>query len=236
MDATLEHVKSVAISLHAFTKKVYDQLVEGNFSRIRRNIIHLAENKPSDMQVELIFVLFEQNAQFVREYIDITAKLGFNAVTIKRGTDCMVGKLPQQSFLPKLSSVFDLDELSHYAMERGIVFNHDEIVYNKGVFLCKDPWTRLDCIVEKDGWSVGYCCRNRINISISNEGLRDVERLWRNERISFVRKTVNSPELLPANKMCTLCRMCANNPESRPEDFFDACRMKNGEAFPHLRV
>ena len=65
-------------------------------------------------------------------------------------------------------------------------------------------WLHLD---SKGRRCITYCCYGEPNISIAEEELWNLDKIWHNERVTLIRKTINNRFELYKNKMCLACRL-----------------------------
>lgn len=215
LDVTVRYADIIHISQNAVTQKAYDAVIQGgNYNLAMRNLKALA--KAGAKEVHLSFVLVRENMADIRRGIEIAANYGFKRVIIR--TAMQPVKPFSYSLLPESFDVEDFDISAHeeLAKSRGV-----EFVYNKdrgcGESLCWQPWTYLLAYLHPSGEiTIEPCCHSYAGIVCSEKALTNFDKVFNNSRIAFIRKTVNNPELLPANKMYLACRM--SNRFASPEE------------------
>lgn len=206
LEATLECADIIHISQNAVTEKAYNAIIMGgNYTLAMNNLKNLAIARKRE--VHLSFVLLKENMDDIRRAIRIAADYGFKKVIVRYPSQ------PVKKFSYSLPAdsmdvqAFDVSLHQQLAADLGVEFVHNRD-RGCGESLCWQPWTYLLVYLPPSGeFSIEYCCRHQPQIHCEEKILTDFNKIFNNSRIAFIRKTVNSPELLPANKMCLACRM-----------------------------
>lgn len=210
LSATIQCVDKVYISQNAVRKKTYENIIyKGSYKRAMRNLELLSKMKPRNMHVQLGLVACKEALDDIYPLIDVASHYGFNAVRIGSyiTPDYKFDyTLPEDSWCD-ITKVIDLKKLLSYAKTKNI-----ELQYisknNSNASICFYPyiyiWLHLD---SKGRRCITYCCYGEPNISIAEEELWNLDKIWHNERVTLIRKTINNRFELYKNKMCLACRL-----------------------------
>lgn len=209
LDATMKHADSIHISQNAILKKTYDAVIhDGNYELAMDNLRRVSETNWRHIPVKLSFVLLRETINDIVPAIRLAGKYKFNIVRLlypREPENVFYYTLKQESF--NIGENFDIERYKEIAKREKILLEYThpskECPQN-----CIDPFSHIQFTIKEDGnFYLHYCCNGNPCILIREESLASIEKVWNNDRISFIRKTVNNPELLPANTMCLQCRM-----------------------------
>lgn len=208
LEATLKYADIIHISQNAVTEKAYNAIIMGgNYKLAMNNLKNLAKARERVREIHLSFVLLKENMHDISRAIQIAADYGFTKVIVRYPSQPV--KKFAYSLPPDSMDVqtFDIPFHQQLAESKGIEFVHNRDK-ECGESLCWQPWTYLLVYLPPSGEiSLAYCCHGQPQIYCDEKALTDFNKIFNNSRVAFIRKTVNSPQLLPANKMCLACRM-----------------------------
>ncbi len=162
-----------------------------------------------------MLVGLKQNIHEIKKFIDTASGLGFAGVHLMKGFYPNHDGLAKDSYLDSIYDDVDIPMLENYARQKKVLFTTNlgfRKVLEEGE--CYSPWNEFRLIITSNGWRCDVCCRGSCGIYMSDSALHDVHKFWHHERLDFIRRTVNTDEII-ANKMCLRCRL-----NIRDEKFF----------------
>jgi len=208
LDAVLESLDTIHISLNAACEETYDKIIlGGDFKRSMKNLRELSERRPPNLKVELSMILMKSSQNDIIPMIDLIHKLDFQRLII---CHLIIVTLDDQQFGEEESLKTDLDEetwakYKKYAEERGIEFSFPTTI--KPPENCYAPW--LSAFITNDlvGDRIFVLCCSGIetNLYVSPKAYSDFKSAWNHPRIQQIRATVNDKPL-PGNNICYLCK------------------------------
>lgn len=205
LDATLQYASRIDISQNSLNPTVYNSIIRGNFQQSMQNLKELSQKK-GKVHVQLMMVCLKQNQHEIKNFILCAHKMGFESVKVMLGFYPQHDKLPLDSYLENLDHL-DLPGLRRLANGLDVIFTtNQEFRATLAKRPCESPWSELRLAPVPEGWEVAVCCRGSLRMFVSDETLKNLDAFWSHERLQFVRRTVNTEEIL-ANKMCLQCRM-----------------------------
>ena len=208
LNAALESLDSLHISLNAARRETYDQIIEGgNFDRVMKNLSELSERRPSHLSVEISMILMKSTQNDIIPMIDLVEKLGFQKFNICHFITTM---LDDQEFGEGESLKAELkqetwNEYQQYAKERGIDFFFPTTIEPPQT--CLAPWMTAFITNDVVGDRIFVLCCSGIepNIYVSKNVYSDFRSAWNSPRVQHIRATVNT-QPLPENNICYLCK------------------------------
>lgn len=208
LNAILESLDTLHISLNAAQRKTYNKIIEGgDFTKVMRNLSELSERKPPSLNVELSMILMKSTQNDIIPMIDLTDKLDFQRLIICHFITTI---LDDQEFGEKESLKNELSpdawgKYQQYAEEKGIDFFFPTTI--KPPKTCQAPW--LSAFITNDivGDRIFVLCCSGIeaNIYVSKNIYSEFKSAWNSPRIQHIRATVNTKPL-PENNLCYLCK------------------------------
>ena len=210
LEYTLRHASHIKISQNTLTEKVYNTIIAGgNYRQSIKNLQELSKqlNKYRKISVTLMLVGLKQNIHEIKNFIDCASHLGFQCVHVMKGFYPNHNGLSQDSYLDAIYDDMTISKLKQYAKEHEVLFTTNlefRSALEEG--LCLSPWNECRLRITPKGWRCDVCCRGTCGIYMSDAALQDIHKFWLHERLNFIRRTVNTDEIL-ANKMCLKCRL-----------------------------
>lgn len=216
LDATVNYMDLVHISLNAVSKTAFDAVVRGDHSRVMNNLESLSGRR-NGLDVELSMVLTKHNQDEIVPMVDLAHDLGFSRViacyfvpmawpgnNIEFGAD----DAPDKEY-----TEIRADEYKEYAKKHsiGLVLPQD----TSGTRACMSPWRTAYISNDHIGEQVfRICCSGfSMNTYMTLDSYTNFKRVWNSPRMQEIRRTVN----LPAEQQNTMCRMCREIPRSTPD-------------------
>ena len=218
LEYTLRHASHIKISQNTLSEKVYNTIIAGgNYRQSIKNLQELSKqlNKYRNISVTLMLVALKQNIHELKNFIDCASNLGFQCVHVMKGFYPNHDGLRRDSYIDAMDDEIDISNLKHYAQKHGVTFTTNlefRSALEEGP--CLSPWKECRLRITPKGWRCDVYCRGTCGIYMSDAALQDIQKFWLHNRLNFIRRTVNTDEIL-ANKMCLKCRLCI-----RDEKFF----------------
>lgn len=208
LDAILESLDTLHISLNAARKKTYDKIIKGgDFNRVMKNLSELSERKPPSLNVELSMILMKSTQKEIIPMIDLADDLDFQRLIV---CHFITAILEDQEFGEKESLKNELsqdtwDKYKQYADEKCIEFFFPTSI--QPLDTCYAPWLSAFITNDIEGSRIFVLCCSGIeaNLYVSMNAYADFKSVWNSPRIQHIRSTVND-EPLPGNNLCYLCK------------------------------
>lgn len=210
--ATLENVNSIHISQNAATKEAYDAVIyKGNYKRAMLNLSLLSQLRPPHIQVQLSMIVCRRESTLsdIKNFIRLVAEKNFQTAIIAQ----YVQPLKKFSYSLPDSSIYNINfediykELVQYATYKKVhlIFKTN---ITSNIEKCFAPFTDVLMTIDEMGRRIlNYCCYGKANIILKDDDVYNLDKIWHNERVAFIRKTINNKFELWQNKMCLACRL-----------------------------
>lgn len=210
LSATIQCVDKVYISQNAIRRKTYETIIhKGSYKRAMRNLELLSKMKPKNMNVQLGLIACKEALDDIYPLIDVASHYGFNAVKIGSYIPPLYRfsySLPEESWCD-IDNTINFKELLSYARRKNVELHYISKV-NSNASVCFFPYIYIWLHLDSNGKRcITYCCYGEPNLSIAEEELWNLDKIWHNERIKLIRNTINNRFELYRNKMCLGCRL-----------------------------
>lgn len=210
LTATLRYANIVHISQNAVNETTYNKIIKnGSYTKAMQNLETLAKLRSLNVEINLSMVVMRETINEIKDVIDLMHNYAFNNLILMSYKESFIHysySMPQTS-LCNIYEEIDTDEILNYGKSKNIpiiIASH----LTSGMNICMFPFNNVLIHIESDGTiHLKYCCNGTVHMTISEEALADIKKVWYNDRIELIRKTVNNRFRLVENKMCLSCRL-----------------------------